>query len=401
MAVVLFVLTGCYEKFDTPAAWTRIEKDSEIPEGYTLVPISTVTALFTDPSHTLQDVIGNTAKGQSPSIPITGGRNESYKTDSFGKYYLISEKYVIKGKVISNDAYGNFYRSLFILDDYDPSDPTRQGIEVKIGTGGLNTKYPVGETVYVVCDGLALGNYRTMLSLGLPPTAEDISDSGEAYANKYMDIQSVIDRHVKLGPKTALTDNDIIVVDATEPIDNARFDNLVGRLVKVEGMKSVWDDEYPQFLYKYGFNTYANYSFAEAFKAWEAYNAKGRPAGEEPMKDGQKLPEPLNLYVGYGSTPLKIHTTYQPNPQPSWGFQEYKGEEHSNYGSALFTMSGYTGGHEIIVRTSGYARFALEPVPANGATVSITGIIQRYTGKQGTWPAYQFAVNNSTDVKTM
>jgi hypothetical protein len=401
MAVALLALTGCYEKYDTPDVWTRADDTSAVPEGYTLVPISTVTALFADPAHTLVDKDGNTAPGQAPNILITGGRNDSYSTDSFGKYYLISEKYVIKGKVISNDAYGNFYRSMFILDDYNPADPTRQGIEVKIGTSGLNTKYPVGETVYVICDGLALGNYRTMLSLGLPPTDEDVSDSGDAYANKYMDIQSVIDRHVKLGQKTELTANDIIVVDASQPIDNAGFDNLVGRLVRVDGLVSVWDDEYPQFLYKYGFNTYQNYSFTDVIAAWEAYNAKGRPAGEEPKSGEYAIPEPMNPYIGYGETPLKIHTTYQPNPQPSWGFQQYKDKSHSNYGSALFTMSGYTGGYEIIVRTSGYARFALEPIPANGTTVSVTGIIQRYTGRQGTWPAYQFAVNNSTDVKEM
>jgi hypothetical protein len=417
MVVTLFALTGCYEKYDTPIEWSRADDTSAVPEGYELVPISTVTALFADPAHTLTDKNGATTLGQSPKQQAT-----------YGKYYLISEKYVIKGKVISNDAYGNYYRSLHILDESASGDD-RQGIEVKIGTSGLNTKYPVGETVYVICDGLALGNYRSMLSLGLVPTAEDESDSGEPYANKYMDIQSVIDRHVKLGAKTILTLADTIVIKSTETYTEAQFEKLTGKLVRIEGMVSAWgpspaDDRnnYPQIMYKYGFNQYSFPGFEELMQVWKAYR-DGGSVGEPPHDTDTRFPnmvwpEPKNIYINYSEKPLNIHTVVQQATQPSWGFQENKRvdnmqagssesfEEYkkradqSNYVSARFDLSNYSGKGEVLIRTSGYARFAMEPITPDGESVDVTGIMARYTDKSATARtlAWQIAVNNVTDI---
>ena len=64
-----------------------------------------------------------------------------------GKPLHIEQDIVVGGQVISSDASGNIYRSLYIQDDSG-------AIEVKIGNSGLYNDYKVGQTLYVKCQGL-------------------------------------------------------------------------------------------------------------------------------------------------------------------------------------------------------------------------------------------------------
>lgn len=90
-----------------------------------------------------------------------------------------ASKYYIKGKVISSDRQGNIYKSLYIYDDgeWDGDDQTgKAGIELKLYNGlyldfllDLASKPIKSQWVYVRLDGLYLGNYRMMLSIGGAP----------------------------------------------------------------------------------------------------------------------------------------------------------------------------------------------------------------------------------------
>ena len=64
------------------------------------------------------------------------------------------------------------------------------------------------------------------------------------------------------------------------------------------------------------------------------------------------------------------------------------------YVSACFALND----QQYIVRSSGYARFALNPLPADGEKVNITAIYTKYSSKSGGYIKYQLVLNNVTDV---
>lgn len=343
-------LTGCYERFNEPAPlhrWTRAEIEAE---GLQIITIGELRQMF------------ETNVGDPANVA------------TYGKHYRVSGNYAIEGKVISNDAFGNFYRNLFIQDVGGDLD-ARRGIEIKIGLSSMHSAYPVGTTIFVICKDLALGNYRKNLSLGLPEEATS------SYANKYIDVQSLIDHHVRRGPRTTMAVGDTLVINsgniASFYTENSYGDkifhtHLSGLLIRFEDAKCTWgtfgtDNNYPSFQN----SNYENVFFTDLFAAWEAYDAG---TGAQPAN-----PRPANFYFQ--------------NRVPTWAFQEYRGTTRY-YGSVRFTI----GDCPVIIRTSGYSRFALDPVPVADAVVDMTGIVNLYTSGSGGYATNQLVINDSSDV---
>ena len=90
--------------------------------------------------------------------------------------------------MISSDRQGNIYKSLYIYDG-------TAGIELKLYNGlyldfllDLASKPIKSQWVYVRLDGLYLGNYRMMLSIGGAPS-DGINTAGnhKFYANSNLD----------------------------------------------------------------------------------------------------------------------------------------------------------------------------------------------------------------------
>lgn len=52
-----------------------------------------------------------------------------------------------------------------------------------------------------------------------------------------------------------------------------------------------------------------------------------------------------------------------------------------------------------IVRVSGYANFALHPLPTNGAKGDITAIYTKYSSKSGGFVKYQLLINSFDDIR--
>ena len=108
--------------------------------------------------------------------------------DLYAKYGVLKiqdDDMVIAGKVISDDHSGNVYRELYIQDETGV-------ISVKIGLSSLYSDYKLGQTVYVKCSGLTIGQYNGMPQLGVEdPTGE--------YETSYLDNRYLIDAHVIRG----------------------------------------------------------------------------------------------------------------------------------------------------------------------------------------------------------
>ncbi len=132
------------------------------------------------------------------------------------KPVTIQGNVVIGGQVTTSDKVGNLYKSLYIQDE-------SAGIELKIGKNGLYNEYKLGQWIYVVCDGLTVGDYNGMIQIGYnDPTGE--------YETSYMEHQYIIDNHVFKGPQA----------DPVEPVvigeDDLRKKENLGRLVTIKDL---------------------------------------------------------------------------------------------------------------------------------------------------------------------
>lgn len=72
----------------------------------------------------------------------------------------------IEGRIVANDRWGNFYRTIVVQD-------ATGAIEVKLGSEELFVSFPYGETVRINCNGLAVGAYGGSIQLGM--LSNDIS----------------------------------------------------------------------------------------------------------------------------------------------------------------------------------------------------------------------------------
>lgn len=76
--------------------------------------------------------------------------------DSICRY---DETFIVKATVVSSDQGGNCYKYLTIQDETG-------GIEISIDRSSLYNDYPVGQTVYLDCRGLIVGDYNNKHQIG-------------------------------------------------------------------------------------------------------------------------------------------------------------------------------------------------------------------------------------------
>lgn len=320
LAVILVIgFAGCYEDFDEPAE-AKVWSDNDF-EGQ-MISIHDFKQLFYD----------------------------AYGTAGLAKTLEITEDYVIKGKVISSDQAGNVYKSVYIYDG-------TAAIELKLMVNNY-VYYHVGQTLYVKTKGLAIGNYRYMLSIGLMPTEEDVE---KGYANRNIETLLQVNEHIFEGEQGTLSNEDILVVtpENYETVLNTNNDvDLLGRLIRFEGL-----------TYKEGYY------------------------------DGERYPQYLEATYGFSTTATYVTKYYKDEGlTPTYAYN-YSNDHY--YGSSLFT---YTVNNEtskasnLIVRVSGYANFSLVPLPQNGDKGDITAIYTKYSSKSGGYIKYQLVVNDFNDI---
>lgn len=350
---------GCYNDFDTPGPRKLYTDDDMTQMGLQQVSIKTVKGWFTE------DFGG---------ISGTGTNNngwENTKTLKFGELTPdemqfislkgrpdASNKY-IRGKVISSDRQGNIYKSLYIYDG-------TAAIELKLYNGlyldyllDLNTME--SQWVYVRLDGLYLGNYRMMLSIGGAPS-DGINTAGthKYYANSNLDNPRVAKLNVFPGDYVKLEASDIFEVDASNY--TSLSEDQLGRLVR--------------------------------FK-----NVKIRYAGI-PNQDGNTNPPMMNGTFE-NPYPTWIVTDWGSPRYGAWYRWAYNVNNVRLYGSVLMcyneseTNTANPGVYGI--RTSGYSQFAMKPIPKDGAVGNVLGIYGVY-GQRWDQAQFQISVNRIEDL---
>ena len=240
-ALVGLVAVSCYNDFDTPAPQKLYVDDDMAAMGLTRITIAEVKEKFGPISNTGTNDNFSTTK----TLKFGTRTSEEAKFDGLMEWPEAS-KYYIKGKVISSDRQGNIYKSLYIYDDgeWDGDDQTgKAGIELKLYNGlyldfllDLASKPIKSQWVYVRLDGLYLGNYRMMLSIGGAPS-DGINTAGnhKFYANSNLDNPKVAALNVFRGEYTTLDDSDIKEVDGSNYTSLGEAD--LGRLVRFNKIK--------------------------------------------------------------------------------------------------------------------------------------------------------------------
>ncbi|MDY3979046.1 MAG: DUF5689 domain-containing protein [Tidjanibacter sp.] len=362
LAFATALLTGCYEKWDEPAPLPLADDQTLIDDGYTLMTINDFKQQF---------FYKNTPE---PAATI-----KAVKIPDAQKIYL-------KGKVISTDESGNLYRSLYIQD---MTGYQGGAIELKIGTGSLYNTYKVGQILYVKTDGLVLGNYRWMLSLGGPSV-------DAKYSNGYVDIEGKIEQKFLRGNIVGLTSADTLVIKSANVANYIGTNDrkYLGCLTRFEGIQSKFgtvsdngsfssSDVFPSYLWSAtvnGTDTYVNFLFSTPHYI----------ASDSPYLASRSLP---NTWAY--SYPVKEQYSFV-NNKVTINYPGIIGSYESFYGSALFL---YSSAYPFIVRTSAYSKFALNEIPADGATVDMTAILTKYCSSGGGYTKYQLVLNSDKDVK--
>ena len=363
LAVLVGALAaGCYNDFDTPAP-RKIYTDTDM----TALGLEHVTI------KAVKDYFGNTSgTGEndewSDTQTVKFGELTPEETDFVGlRSWPAAANYYIKGKVISSDRQGNIYKSLHIYDG-------TAAIELKLYNGlyldyylDLNTME--SQWVYVRLDGLYLGNYRMMLSIGgAPSDSNNASGKHKFYANSNLDNPKIAKLSVFPGERVKLDASDILDVDASN-YQTALGKDQLGRLVR--------------------FN-----------------NVKVRYAGV-PNQDHVQTTALKN--GTYDSTfPTWIVTDSGTPQNAPWYHWAYNINNIRLYGSVLISYNDaavYTSDPGVYsIRTSGYSQFAMQPIPKDGAVGTVLGIYAIYskqstfTGGERDYAQYQISVSRLEDL---
>lgn len=333
----------------------------------------------------------------------------------------------IKGKVISDDNEGNVYKSLYIQDE-------TSGIELKLNNN-VGLRYKKGTWVYVRLEGLYLGNYRMMLSLGGPPS-ESWNKAGEHkfYANSNLELQSIIDQHVFAGKSAGelkvgsydewkLNPESVDIITVTPYNYNEVFKTTK---VKVEGKLSSFQMTQRELMYGRLMrfeDIQCRYAGVPSFKFDEDGNLVYEPVDKDGdgvndlNEDGKEILEPViytNPALKSGSFdniyPSWLYTDPRPTVSKGWYHWAFKEEitGRSLYGSVCFTYNPEAtvcSAHGLYtLRTSGYSRFARQNVCKDGSVATITaiyGIYSKNTDYSATaddYASYQLTISSINDI---
>lgn len=336
----------------------------------------------------------------------SGWNNTLYKI--VGEDIFIGEDVYIKGIVTSDDDEGNIYKSLYIQDE-------TSGIELKLNNN-VGLRYKKGSWVYVRLDGLYLGNYRMMLSLGAAPSESyNKANDHKYYANSNIELQEVVDKHVFPGRKDSeglkvgsldewrryAPNVDIITVTPENYEDVFSPEN-----VELEGVFYGTDKKDANGITRRVFEMpqrelmFGRLMRFEGLQCRYAGVANQDGVTSPAMKSGSYE----NIY------PSWLYTDPRPTVSKAWYHWAYKEEVtgRSLYGSVLFTYNqnatscGENGVY--VLRTSGYSRFARRNVCKDGEKATITAIYgiysysSDYKGSASDRSSYQLTISSFSDM---
>ena len=371
--VVGSIMTSCYNNFETPEPSFTYNDQFMQAMGMKHISIYDLKKMFGEISGTGST---NVSDGLSSTMYKRFVTNKSQATEweqQTGRY--IVGNYYIKGKVISNDYEGNIYKSLYIYDG-------TAAIELKL-TNGLYLDYYFNmdtlesQWVYVKLNGLYMGNFRMMLSIGDIPT-EGMNSYGRPkfYPNSNIVSPEKVKKHVFKGEKAILTKGRL----AEDGSNKNDYDILV-----------IDEKNCSQILYKNSDNGINYFGRLMEFQKLEViYKGIANHKGEVTPKFDGDMDSDTGYYPAWictsgmmkdsDGTPLVSEFIDGP-----WGKMAYSENNVSLYGQIAVGYNRDAADKKeagvYVVRTSGYSKYAGKYVPMDGAKGTITAIYSIYSKK--------------------
>ena len=300
-----------------------------------------------------------------------------------GGPYAINSNIWVKGQITTSDVTGNIYREIYIQDETG-------GIDLKLGKSSLYSEYRIGQWLYVKCSNLTLGAYNGMPQLGL----EADNTSTNEYETSYIDVQAIIDQHVFKGAygepikPVVVTENDIKTA-----ISKGFTGELWGKLVTVPGLlykKEIFALFYPNPNMPHKSGNPENRVFLSdngtwGIETWAMSKNMYITFVENGMLDSAEVGSGATRYGPITGTPAQyLDPGKVLDSFGSDAYLTYK-EIMSKYATANYISHYFLMGKtDVQVRTSGYSKFADEPLDSRilsgASTCDITGILTIYSG---------------------
>lgn len=132
---------------------------------------------------------------------------------------VVEDEIVVVGRVVADDASGNFYREIVVED-------SSGGVVVKLGSWDLAALYPMGVEVALYAEGLAVAYVDGVLTVG-----RTIYDWSGGRVEPIEPREEMVRRVV-------VTDYVVDVAPRTKAIDELTESDC-GRLIRIEGLRYV------------------------------------------------------------------------------------------------------------------------------------------------------------------
>ena len=398
-AALGLLAVGCYNDFDTPAP-AKVWTDEEVEAlGLTQISIKELKDRFIKAFGSLENTGNNGSWADTKTLKCGPAANDIealFENDPENlvgnpqnmKFWDEAENYYIKGKVISSDAQGNVYKSLYI-------DDGTGAIELKL-CGTLYTIYKLDLTrmdtqwVYVKLNGLYLGNYRMMLSLGdAPSNALNTGGANKFYANSNFETP-LLWRNTSIAEYNRVLPGEPCQLVEASIDDNNPEANIIA--VNSSNYDKLGEDYYSRLIrFKDVTIRYAGVTYQNPV----AYDEEGNVTEWSENIEAPAIGD--DYFPNYIVTDTGVPEWYQ------WYRWAYSNVDQgvSLYGSVLMllndsaTDTNQAGVYSI--RTSGYSRFAMKPIPADGTVGTVLGIYSIYS-KTLRYAQYQITVNRIEDL---
>jgi hypothetical protein len=169
----------------------------------------------------VKDDFDNPQQYGDPNLPVnfTIKQLKQLLINSGDQIYSIDQDLIIAGIITADDKSQNFYKEIVIQD-------STAAIGVKIDKNSIYNDYPIGRKVYIKLKGLALGNYKNLISLG--GYVDSVSTSGVKSLG--MIVSNKISAHLIKGPKNNLLP--ITEVKITELNDDYQY-----KLIRIKNVE--------------------------------------------------------------------------------------------------------------------------------------------------------------------
>ena len=116
--------------------------------AFVTINISCTKQFDAPPAYLAPNIKANTTIKQLKALHTVSGNIDQVKTDV-----------IIRGIVNADDKSGNLFKSIVIQDETG-------GILIRMEGSSLYTTYPIGQEVFIKCNGLYLGDYNKLIQLG-------------------------------------------------------------------------------------------------------------------------------------------------------------------------------------------------------------------------------------------